>query len=261
MARTGRLGVVVSIVLGSLLPQVFAQDSQYNMFYGENMQSEYSVTKKEDGQQVMGAQVFNPNGTPRAQPGRLVAGQVVRMGSDTTRLPSRGFQMNTDGRVWTPRIKDFGGFDLSSQANLTDQPGFDLNAFEKHPAVIRFANGYAINLFAAKVKSHKILSSGDRGTYRTDDGKPLHARLIARSGKDNVVIQPGDKVIVVSSASLMVAKKKLTDASVGTEFEAIRVQGPWVGVKIEHGAEMVYGWVNKEHLAVPGREFVETILN
>jgi hypothetical protein len=258
MVRARRFGTVFLIVLGSLLPRAFAQEGQFDMFYGEDMQSEYSVTKKE-GKQVMSAQVFNADGSPRAEPGRLVAGRIVRMGADSTQQPPGSFQMNTNGRVWTPRVERLNGFDLSSTANLTDQPDFDWKAFEQHPAVIRFSNGYAVNLFAAKVKNHEILGAGDRGTYRTEDGKPLPARLIARTSSKNATIRPGDKIVVVSSASLMDADQKVADVAVGTTLEARKVQEQWVAVQMRQGSQTITGWLNKEHLAVSGRGFVERI--
>jgi len=88
--------------------------------------------------------------------------------------------ISLSGLVWTPRVTAIGNLDLTGSSNITTRPGFDFEAFKRSPAVIPFANGYAVNLFGQSVKENGIVdgNASPKGNYATSDGKPLFGHLV-----------------------------------------------------------------------------------
>lgn len=90
-----------------------------------------------------------------------------------------------DGIIWTPIVEKIGEIDLSILGNITEQPGFNFKAYKDNKKVIPFKNGYAINLFAAELKSGEILGHKGEKSYVAKDGQRLPGRLIeVEVGKD-----------------------------------------------------------------------------
>lgn len=252
-------------VFGLLLPGLAAvashssaQEQKYQLFYGDNLQSKYSVTKQ-DGRQVMSAQIFDQYGKPRSQPGQIMFGRIVTPGasgkSDTDK-----WTMNREGFVWTPRVEKIQSVDLASEAKITEQQGFDFEVFRRHEAVIEFKNGYAINLYGARNKDGRIREAGKEGTYLTKTGRKLYPRLIVKKLPGEVAVNAGDAVVTARRAPLMVVRTTLAVIEPGTSLVAKQVEDEWVAVSVQQAGKTVTGWINKQHLTVPGKEFEERIL-
>lgn len=98
------------------------------------------------------------------------------------------------GVVWTPRATVIGKLDLTGSDKITTSSDFSFDTFKSFPAVIPFANGYAVNLFGQKLGEDGLVDTNERpkGNYVTDDGKPLVGRLIrSRFGRlEEIILVP-----------------------------------------------------------------------
>jgi hypothetical protein len=98
------------------------------------------------------------------------------------------------GLVWTPRAGAIGQLDLTGSCSITTSPEFTFEAFKDSPAVIPFANGYAVNLFGQKLDEQGLVDvhTDHKNNYVSDDGRPLYGRLVrSHSGKlEEIVLAP-----------------------------------------------------------------------
>ncbi|UCC32659.1 MAG: hypothetical protein JSU86_10315 [Phycisphaerales bacterium] len=86
-----------------------------------------------------------------------------------------------NGTVWTPHVEHAAGVDLSQVVYLTKVTGFDFDAFKSHPAVVPFKNGYAVNLYGARVWDGFVCSYQPTENYKSSGGRNLPGRLIRGS--------------------------------------------------------------------------------
>jgi hypothetical protein len=82
------------------------------------------------------------------------------------------------GYIWTPRVEQFAGMDLSENRKIVDQPSFSFDSLQKDGKVIEFANGFGINLYGAVVDAGSVVQAGTALGYAGADGKRIPGRLI-----------------------------------------------------------------------------------
>jgi hypothetical protein len=63
-------------------------------------------------------------------------------------------------------------------------------------------------------------------------------------------IHQGDMVKVATETSLRRGQEVLATVPAGESFEVIQVQGPWVGIAMQHDGKETRGWVNHRALEV-----------
>lgn len=241
---------------------VIAQEGQYQLFWGDNMQSRYSVVK-EGQEQKMSPQIFDAYGKPRAEAGQLIVGSVVQnknFGASNEPAWAAGPWEVADGFAWTPRVESLNGFDLTSESKLTDQSGFNFTAFERHPAVIRFANGYAVNLFGTRVKDNSVIGPGKEGTYLSSSGDKLVPRLITRLNASRRPIRKGDPIVTTVQAPLMDSTETRAVVPAGAKLLASDVTDQWVAVTVNQAGRTITGWISRQNLALAGAQFEERLL-
>lgn len=94
-----------------------------------------------------------------------------------------------NGYVWTAPVSKIGALDLTNAEPLSTQEGFSLEDLRKDPAVIPFKNGYAVNLWGAKVRDGYICAHIPKQAYKTASGQVLLGRLfIPEAGRIREVL-------------------------------------------------------------------------
>jgi hypothetical protein len=243
---------------------------------------------KENGQQKIVLTIPDSHGKTRSAGYIPMESRNVNFGK--SHIP-RYQTVLMDTNVWTPRLETLNSLDLASEKKVIEQPGFDFEEFTNHPAVIKFGNGYAVNLFGAIAHAPEPIAAaqeGDvaaplaspqeltllvnyvprrlqivglgKGAYLSSSGKKLLPRLVTRVDVTKVSIRPGDRVRTVGEAALMDADKTRTMVPAHTELVATDVRDPWVGVSVEQDRAIITGWIERRYLTVPGKEFEERIL-
>jgi hypothetical protein len=138
--------------------------------FGADLISLYSV-KKEGGRLEFSAGIPNPHGD------YVYTGMFWTL--PTLDVSARQIaQPVTNGYIWTPRSESAGGVSLATRSEVSGLPGFDLDAFKEHPAVIPFSNGYGVNLYGAVILDGAIIEAGSDYTYVTSNGERLYGRVI-----------------------------------------------------------------------------------
>jgi hypothetical protein len=263
MNRTHAINIsVTTIALVLLGAAARGQEGKYRAAWGTDLQSRYSVSKDDIGNQLMSPRLFDPHGDPRSEPGRIVAYSVVKPDPDGTAPIGQTPQtINTDGKVWTPRAETIGELDLSQPGRISDQASSDLVAFGRHPAVVTFDNGFAVNLYGAKCQDDKIVGAGTEGTYLTDNGRALPARLLRPLRTPGTQVHPGDTIVTVSKCQLMDGRRVVGAVKPYAMFRATAVNGKWVKVSVHRKEGTVKGWINVENLAGQEARWEEVVLD
>jgi tetratricopeptide (TPR) repeat protein len=220
-----------------------ARAQQYNLFYGDNMKSRYSITK-DNGLRQLSPTIFDRYGKARREPGQLMIGRLHNPQSGQTGTA----QTNTNGYVWTPRALHIDDMDMSESGKISHLPDFNLESFVKHPAVIEFTNGYAVNLYGAEVANYEIISPGKEGTYLTNTDRPLPARLISVAIKPSLPLVVGERVVAVESCEIRSGNDVLGTITPGTSLPVLETQQPWIRTVVRQSEKDVTGWVASGNL-------------
>lgn len=215
----------------------------------------YSVSKQK-GVQVPSTVIYDPYGKPRRDSGRLAhTGRLMKTPDGNLSVADSHL---TNGRVWTPRVEEFLGLDLSKDSKIVDQPGFSNELLEKHPAIIEIVNGYAVNLYGATVRHNQVVDSGGEETYLTKAGKRLFGRLIVK--EDQTKIVAGNKVVTTRRTALMEGTKVLATVERDIPLVADEVRDIWVGVTLHKDDRKLRGWILTRDLTRSAGQFEEIIL-
>ena len=242
----------LTLVLSVLQASGWSQADLYQPL-GIAHQSAYGMIK-ENGEQKVSTTLFDAYGNPLPGAGRFaITGLVTPNGSG----PRASI---ADGRVWTTRVESIEGIDLSTPGKITDNPRFSLDSFRKHPAVMEFGNGFAVNLFGAINQQNRIISGGKEGTYLNAAKKPLPARLISKAKPGTTPVAVGDKIVALRQSKIMSEYEIRGVVEAGTQLTAKDVRGNWILVSTAIDGATVTGWIRRSDTLRAGVAIEERIL-
>ncbi|MHB8155503.1 MAG: hypothetical protein ACYDFR_05600, partial [Candidatus Omnitrophota bacterium] len=100
--------------------------------------------------------------------------RITTLGKDNI---SEVSQVVTNGFVWTNKLENGFGVDLSQSGAIINDRNFDLYKDRYNNDVVPFANGLGVNLSGARIQNGEIVGPGVGENYITENGDVLSQRL------------------------------------------------------------------------------------